>query len=374
MLNVAHITNVIDGRNNSGTARVARELIYELSKREGITQYLIHFEKSNDPIYSLNNCIEILLPKSRLPMGSRLISFLFFSLSCRINRKYHFDVTHWHVARIYPFFYLLPTKKTIVTIHDAGNYILPNVMDIPNRIYRFIYEFHQNKIESFLAVSKNAKENLIKYSKINAMKIQVIYPGTHILNLKVKAVPLKVDIHQKKLILCVSRWQPHKKVERLVKAFAYISNIYSDSYLILVGKPVNNHSAPLDNLKNLRSNSFEVLHDLSDEEIAFLYRHAYINVFPSIHEGFGLSVLEAMSYGCPSIIHNGTATSEIAGKSGIAINMNDEKSLEETLSNILGNDRLRAQLSKECTILKKKFNWDSFATQIMNLYLGKNQI
>ena len=369
MLKIAHFTNVIDGRSNSGTARVARELITELSKRDDVRQFFIHFDNSDDPIYSLPNSVNIVLNRCRFPIGSRFLGFIQFILVNRYKGIYDFDIVHWHVARIYPLFHLLPTKATIVTIHDAGNYLLNGVMDLPNWIFRLTYELFQTRIRYFIVVSENAKNNLISKSRINKQRILVNYPATDIKSKSMKTPKEFVGIPKDALIvLCVSRWQKHKNVEILISCFEKISWVNERAHLLIVGKAVGSYNFPQSYIDKLPKSRVTVMCDLEDSELAYLYSMAYINVAPSLHEGFGLNVLEAMSFGCPSIVDKFTATAEIAERSGICVDMRNERDLQIALENILNEPKTRARLSIESTKRALTFSWNKFANQMIDIY------
>ena len=109
-MRILHITSVIDGRNNSGTARVAYEIISELNQRVGITQTFLHFDLSDSDIYKLPGTTEVLLKPSGKLWGARYLSFFKYALKqnilWRLGKLDKYDVVHWHVGRIYPFFFL----------------------------------------------------------------------------------------------------------------------------------------------------------------------------------------------------------------------------------------------------------------------------
>lgn len=369
-LKVAQIASVLDGRSNSGTARVAYEIFSELSKQDSINQTLLHFDDSDNDIYKHENITELKLPFWNLPIGSRFFAFHYFIIRnffCTKKKKLHFDICHWHVSRIYPFFWLFPAKKFILTMHDAGGYLLPGVNTFFTFVNKVTIKLNLRKIFKIIVVSENAKSLLSEAAKIPQDKIAVISNASRFSQLTSSA-PLNIN---EKFIVCVSRWQKHKNVGNLVEGFALFKTITkSDIKLVLVGKPVGAFDEPLIKINKLKLDDEIInLTDLLDVEIAWLFDHALLNVFPSLHEGFGLSVLEGLMRDCPALVHKHTATCEIAGAAGYAIDMNEPLEISRALSELLiANPNYLTNLKNNCRFISSKFNWDISAKKVVDLY------
>ena len=371
-MRLLHITSVVDGRSNSGTARVASELIHRLSERREIHQIFLHFDSSDHDIYKLPGTTEILIEPIGKLWGARYMSFLKFAIAQRvlfcIGKSEKFDVVHWHVSRIYPLFFLIPSTKHILTLHDAGGYILPNVNTFSTRIFRKVTEWSVAKLNSIIVDSDSSKRDLIATGKFNHEKIETLYLATNIASAQ-QTVPagFKEFVGEESFILCVARWQPHKNVEAVVSAFAhYIAENDDGLKLVLVGKPVGGYVEPQ---KEIARHALEtkcwVTADLTDGELKYLYSHASLNIFPSLHEGFGLSVLESMACGCPVIVHAGGATEEIAGIGGIAIDSRNPIEFAKTIKDGLMG---RSGLSANAVIRSRDFSWDKSVDRLLIIY------
>jgi glycosyltransferase involved in cell wall biosynthesis len=371
-MRILHLTSVIDGRSNSGTARVASELIRWLNNRVGLNQSFLHFDLSDSDIYDLPGATEILLEPSGRLWGARFISFLKFAIKqnflWRIGRIEKFDVVHWHVGRIYPLFFLLPSKKHILTLHDAGGYILPNVNTFSTYIFKKVVESSLSQLSSVIVVSESSKKDLLQTGKFPAEKIHNIYLATNILSSNAVApAGLLEFIGDSEFLLCVARWQPHKNVESVVRAFArYNSEVNDNLKLVLVGKPVGGYTEPRrEIIRYAVEDKCLVTSDLSDGELKYLYSHAAINVFPSLHEGFGLSVLEGMACGCPAIVHAGGATEEIAGIGGIGIDSRNPIEFAQAIQDCLAR---RMELSAKAIMRAKDFSWEMTVDKLLQIY------
>jgi glycosyltransferase involved in cell wall biosynthesis len=372
MLQVAHFTFDIDGRSNSGTARVASELIKELSSNPRIFQTLVHFSHSNEEIYGLPRTKEIIIPLgSSWLFRKRSVAFLIW---CIKNRASHggvvYDVTHWHSSRVLPFFFLFPGKKTVVSLHDVGVRILPNVNTMATRLFYWNLRIFQHRIHKIVAGSKDAMENMEVIGGFRSANLEYNYYGSFFEGLF--AEQITDFVVPEKFIVCVSRWQQHKNVEILVKAISLIALNCRDKGIkvILVGKPVGNYDLPSRLIEDLNLRDiFVPLSDLTDQNLAYLYDRALFSVFPSIHEGFGLAVLESMSRGCVPIIHKYTATKEISGDAGIAVDMLSEEDLANRLLFVIENPDIMGHRVIKAIERSRHFTWNRAVEKLISIYV-----
>ena len=360
-MKVLHLTSVVDGRSNSGTARVARELISSMNNLRGVEMHFLHFDSSTDPIYSLQGIHEHLVPPAFGKFGGRFFSFLFFSLKQRVRvtlkMESRFDVAHWHVSRIYPFFFLFPAKKHILTLHDAGGYLLPDVHTFSTRVFQRVTEKWQKYLFQIIVDSEASKRDLVATGKYTPDKISVIYLASRIDELMMRApTQIPAAVLDSNYLLCVSRWQEHKQVERAVECLRFLrNNLGFNMSLILVGKPVGTYRKPLELVRSYCLQEFvHIAADLSDEELKYLYSHAQLNLYPSRHEGFGLSVLEGMICGCPAVVDFGHSTAEVVKEGGLAVDTSKSKVMAEAVITILNE---REKFSRAAFARSKDFDW-----------------
>ncbi len=368
-LRVAHITNVIDGRSNSGTARVAIELISKLSERTDVEQIFIHFDKNNESIYKLPRSREILIPLKKFPFASHFFSFLMFWVPRYFSvKEERFDVVHWHASRVFPFFFLIKSNKVCITLHDANNRIIRGVNTFWTSLYYWSLRASIRHVDYIFGVSDDACSKLITVSKFPAAKVRRLYVASNFERLKPQK-PEGFNLPPGYLV-CVSRWQNFKNVETLVDAYSIlIKNSSNSPKLVLVGKPVAGYDIPLKRIEDLSLQKHVIiLKDLTDSELAYLYRGALINIFPSLHEGFGLSILEGLKCGCPSIDHKYTSTSEVSGDAGIHVDMNSAESLYEAISVLIGEPALIDKMKVHAVRQSEIFTWEKTIQKLMDYY------
>ena len=369
ILTVAHLTNVVDGRSNSGTARVAQELILQLALQPNIRQVFIHFQNSDEDIYRLPRTREIVIPLKRFPFASQFFSFLIYWIPRYFSSKQErFDVVHWHASRVFPLFFLIKSKKVCLTLHDANNRIIRGVNTFWTTLFYWNIRFSIKHVDYIFGVSRDACSKLVEVAKFPAPKVKCLYVASNFEGIE----PVKPEGFTllPGYLICVSRWQNFKNVETLVEAYSLLLNHSCDlPKLVLVGKPVAGYDLPLRRIEELSlQNHVTILNDLTDSELAYLYRGALINIFPSLHEGFGLSILEGLKCGCPSIDHKHTSTSEVSGNAGIHIDMTSAESLYKAILLFLDDPSLVDKMKVLATKRSEFFTWEKTVQTLIGFY------
>ena len=277
-------------------------------------------------------------------------------------KKEKIDILHVPHYNI-PIFY---RGKMIVTIHDLTHLIYPEFL--PNKfayLYaKFMLWLATKKAYKILTVSENTKKDILKFFKVNPDKIEVIYNavGEEFVEKNNEELEYLYDKFKipknKKIILYVGNLKPHKNLERLLEAYSKIDN-KEDTCIVLVGKAFANYNALEDREKQLQIEK-NVIHTgiVTQEELVDLYNLADVFVFPSLYEGFGLPVIEALSCGTPVICSNTSSLPEVGGD---AVEYFDPLNVEEIKEKIE-----KELLSEDKTVNKKwakNFTWEKVATQ-----------
>lgn len=281
-------------------------------------------------------------------------------------KKINPDILHIPHYNI-PIFY---KGKMIVTIHDLTHLVLPEFL--PNKLAKFYAKFMIkraiNKSDKVITVSENTKKDILKMFKVKPDKIRVIYNGIgkEFISKNKKDINYLYNkysiLKNKKLLLYVGNMKPHKNLSRLLEAFSKLEK-KSDYQLVLVGKAFEKQ-IDLTKIELDLAISENVIHTgmVSQEELVDLYNLADLFIFPSLYEGFGLPVLEAMACGTNVIASNTSSIPEVGGNL-IAYfdpyNVNDIKDKIE--SNI---DKKLNENAKEWL---KKFSWEANSKELMEI-------
>ncbi|MDO8443231.1 MAG: glycosyltransferase family 1 protein [bacterium] len=370
-IKVALMSYAMDNRRAKGTALYARKLIENILGDERFDFYLVHYEKVRDPLYQ--RAKEILLPKVKLPYGSHFISQLLFFWKYRKNK---FDIIHWFQPRVYPFFWLAPAKKIVITTHGAGDITAPGRWIFSREVFNFILIKFNKKVDALIALSKYGFKEIEQYYHANPANIYFTYlgGGEDYKNTD-KDSAFKYIFEKYKIgghfILEVARILPHKNIFRLIEAYGIFRDKYKRSEkLVIIGSPEDNgkRAHQLAEKSGYESDivfiDYVEIGDLND-----FYSAAELFVFPSLQEGFGLPIIEAMASGTPVITSNITSMPEIAGNAAVLIDPYDPEDIAEKINNVLENKELKSDLTIRGLERAHFFSWKNTAEETKEIYL-----
>lgn len=277
-------------------------------------------------------------------------------------RKQKPDVLHVPHYNV-PIFY---RGKMVVTIHDLTHLVLPEFL--PNKfayLYaKFMIWIALKKATKVITVSQNTKSDILKMFKINPDKIEVIYNGVGEEFVKKEKQEIeylyeKFNIPKnKKLIMYVGNLKPHKNLERLLEAYSKIEDIDS-TCLLLVGKAFSNYNVLGEKEKLLKIEN-RVIHTgiVSQEELVDLYNLADLFVFPSLYEGFGIPILEALACGTPVICSNTSSMPEVGGDVVTYVNPLDIEQITKSIEKELIEDK---KINANAKSWIEQFDWKKIA-------------
>ena len=296
-----------------------------------------------------------------------------FFFPYRALRKAKSDVLHIPHCNI-P---LLYRGKMAVTIHDLTHLIYPEFQ--PHRKYNriskiiYLYLYFMNwfackRASRIITVSKNTKEDIIRFFKVNPEKISVVYHGVDeefVIREKsaIEYLYQKYSIPQgKKVLLYVGNLTPHKNVERLISAFANVE-CRDNCCLVLVGKVFdqfggNKKAENLGIEKNVIQTGY-----VSQNELVDFYNLADLFVFPSIYEGFGLPVLESFACGTSVACSRAASLPEIGGEFAFYFDPLDESDMAKQIGKAIDSK----QEPEELRNYALQFSWKKTAEQTLKV-------
>ena len=222
-------------------------------------------------------------------------------------------------------------------------------------------------------ISESSKNDIIKYYKVLPEKVIVTYPGIReISNIKhpmsnIKLLQEKYGI-SKDFVLFVGTIQPRKNISRLIDAFSQVIKKHKDIQLIVIGKKGWLYEPILKKPSELGiSQSVKFLDFVSDDELPIFYKNAVCYTLPSLYEGFGLPVLEAMQYGCPVITSNVSSLPEAGGDAALYINPKDVADIAKKITELVENTDLRKKLIEKGYTHVKKFSLKNTAEKTLEV-------
>lgn len=241
-----------------------------------------------------------------------------------------------------------PFLPTVVTVHDLRTEFLPKHQDLRQKIYlnRWIEWLRSRLATHIIAVSQATKNDLIELLEVPAEKISVVYEGVDLgrftPKLKTQNEKLKMVLDKYKIrgryILFVGTIQPRKNLQRLIKAFALIREGIPEVHLVLAG---NKGWLAEEIYATPKMVGLEDLVDFigyaAHEDLPYLYAGAEVLAYPSLYEGFGLPILEALAVGIPVVTSSISSMPEVGGDLAIYVDPYDQGSIAQGLRKALSS-------------------------------------
>ena len=304
----------------------------------------------------------------RLKMFMRYGSIVFFRLNYLLRRANLFFGPNF-------FGFFSSSHLTVITVHDLGYLTYPDcVAKKTLRVLQRHMPRHLARADRIIAVSKNTKQDLMRLCNVPEEKISVIYQGYNSelfrpAQIEHQLLADKFDL-QPGYILYVGTIEPRKNLVSLLEAYGLLKQRGTKAPLVLCGPMGWKSESFMATLRTLRAtNSVRLLGYVDEQWLPLLYNGASCFVFPSLYEGFGLPVLEAMACGCPVVSSGVSAIPEVVGGAGLLLDdPRDENLLAEAVSRILEDQDLRAQLRAEGIKQASHFSWRKTARETLKIF------
>ncbi|MFH0925995.1 MAG: glycosyltransferase family 1 protein [bacterium] len=349
-------------KERSGIGVYASKLIQYLKKIDSGNEYVIF----NDPQPSIFS-----LEKIR-PRSFRKLVYLFwlnsaFQYTCN---QYQLDILHLpnYIAP------LVKSRKYIITIHDLTYLKFPESMIKRYRLYMgFLVPLSAKLADYIVTDSQSSKKDIIDYLNVPEEKIEVVYPGVEQEDYTYNYDPgtrKQEPLISSNYLLFVSTIEPRKNLERLIKAFDELKREKAcDLDLVIVGK-----RGWLDEtIKKAWHNSpyqkdIKFLGYVDQKTLNMIYRKAFCLVFPSIYEGFGFPILEAMANYCPVLASNTSSIPEIVADAALLFDPFSVEAIARAIKHLIDNKNLREELILKGRKRVKNFSWEKTAREMVRVY------
>ena len=364
-------------RQAKGTALVIQQLVEQFNSNFSDQVELALIRKQgpcSHPLAKKIKNIEIKVYKT--PVFSTLISYLVFFL----KNKEEFDAVIFN-RNVYPGFWLLNAKKFILFQYDAPeNEIYKVKMSLDIKLIDIFLKYAGKYfLDAAIAVSKSARMEIIRYYGMDPRKVFPIYGGVseNFRPLSQTEKENKKDFLKNKYniftpyILDVSRLDPHKNIETLIAAFFILKNQYRIPHKLVIvgGRHLAEDSRTVEAKIKDKNLSKEVIIApyIENEDLPAVYNLSDALVYPSLLEGFGLPIAEAMKCGVPVVASDIPALAEVAGGAAVLVNPRDPKQLAEKINEILNNSNLRQKLIMAGLQNSKRFSWFNSAKELLKI-------
>ena len=353
------------GTKETGNETYIRNLIDNLAKIDKENEYVIFVsDGSISEHWRLGNTNFVFDTVS--PSNLFRISLQFWMKV----KKHHLDVMH--------FTYHLPLFcpcKTVVTVHDICFKKFPHCFSKRDRfVLTVLGKSSARKADAVITVSNSSKGDIEEFYGLDSRKIYVTYEAANedFFNAgksKLASVCAKYAIDTD-FILAVGNIQPRKNLASLVKAFGMLVDKTPFSHkLVLVGKALFRELDVFQEIVKWGLVDRVVFTGyVEDRDLPSLYAAAHLFVYPSVYEGFGLPLLEAMACGTPVIASKTSSIPEVVGDAALMIDPYDVSGIANAIGFLLSNEAIRRQMSQKGLRQARMFNWETTAAETLKVY------
>ncbi len=246
----------------------------------------------------------------------------------------------------------------IMTIHDVSYMLRPRAYSWAYcAYYRIMTPLAAKRARKIVTVSQFSKSEISKYLHVPSQKISVIYNG-------VRQGELLPREKTEKYLLAVGSLMPRKNIKRLLEAYSKMKD--ADFELWIVGGiDASFADAELNVYKHAKG--IRMLGYVPADELMQLYRNATAYINPSLYEGFGIPLIEAMTQECAVVVSDIPVFHEVCDKAAIYFNPLDITDIQEKINRIMHDELLRRQLVKEGTQRVARFSWEQSAREIRKI-------
>lgn len=348
--------------NRVGSSEFCFRILVELEKIDKKNNYTIYLPARPTPD----------MPKERENwhyevIPSKILWTLFGLTRTLLTKKPNLDVffspTHYS-----PPFVNVPQ---VISILDVSYKYFPELFNKID-LYKLAFwgGYSVKHARTIITISNASKDDIIKMYRTKVEKVNVVYPGIKDF---AKSKMSKADLLEKyqvsaPYVLFVGTLQPRKNIERLIEAFSLVQKKKSDLKLVIIGKKGWMFEEVLNAPKKYNvENSVVFLDSVPDSDLPAFYENAQVFALPSLYEGFGLPILEAMKLGCPVITSNVSSLPEAGGDAALYFDPKDVLDIEKKLLEVVEDSELREKMKEKGYVQVKKFSWEKAARETLEV-------
>jgi len=360
----------IDARkiDDFGIGTYIRNLVRGLGELDQENQYVLFVGTQNrDTLDQLPENFRVVIERSPSYSARELITLSWRLFRLRLD-LYH--STHYVLPAVVP-------CKAVVTIHDIIHLLYPEFLPSPLAFFyaQRMIRRSLSRGDRIIADSQNTKTDLMEYFDVDGRKIRVVYPGVaESFRDRVSREELDRRLAefqiQRPYLLFVGNPKPHKNLDNVIKAFARALEIHPfEADLVCVGDRGSIEFKIQQRASQLGiSDRLKLLGHVDDEALPALYQGATLFLFPTLYEGFGLPVVEAMASGAPVVTSNTSALKEVAEGYAHLVNPLDVEEIAKAIAQCMADEDHRDALTKLGLRRAEDFRWTRTAEQTLDVY------
>lgn len=363
--------SVFQFQRYGGISRYFYELITRLSEKKNVDINLFQGFHINE--YGLSEYKQNFESYWGYKRGHKNPAAKYVSYAFTIANNFLFDNIYMHSVNCdiyHPTYYLKGLRnvgkaRIVITAYDMIHELYPNQFRDSKTVIK-AKKRALNIADAIIAISENTKNDLIELYDLPESKIKVVYLANSLKKSSFQAMnELTIEYGLKSpYILYVGDRRGYKNFNILLESYL---DYFSDKFDLVCLGGEKFQKDELKIIDNLKSNRRVIQFSASDNLLPSLYKHAFCLVYPSLYEGFGVPLLEAMSMGCPVIASKASSIPEVVGNASILFEPYSRDELINAIES-LGNESRRNKLIKLGFEREKEFSWDKMANDTLSIY------
>jgi glycosyltransferase involved in cell wall biosynthesis len=283
------------------------------------------------------------------------------------------DVDLYHaLAGLVPFGLARRNIRSVVTVHSLEFVRLRRLFSpIYNFYRRMIILSSMHRADRIIAASECVKQDLVRYLRIDADKIDVVYGGCHrrfsepVTEVEMARVRERYNLPERYLLVA-GKHNARKNLNHIVETLPKMDD---DVEIVIVGRGTEQTATLVRRMKALGiEKRVRLLYGVADEDMPAIYRGAIAYLMLSLYEGFSTTIVEALTVGVPVIASRGSSLEEVGGPDSIYVNTGDSKALLDAVRRVLESEELRTQMIERGQDYAQRFRPEVIAYNLLNCY------
>jgi len=355
--------------NKSGLGSYSRNLIQGLTQKYPENEYVLYTPAVSDELFEPSQ------PSIRVKAPKKVLHRLFSSYwrSFYLSEQLPKDRIEIYHGLSHEIPYNFPNRqvRSVVTIHDLIFLRLPHMYRLIDRIvYTKKFKYSCQAADRIIAVSRQTAEDVVEFFHISPEKIDVVYQGCNpVFNTEVPLIEKEIlrmkYLLPKSFILYVGTIEERKNLLTLIKALHYGK---IDIPLVVIGKPTPYLNKIVEFIERHSLINIIFCDVVQNQDLPGIYQLADLFVYPSIFEGFGIPILEALYSRVPVITSRASSMTEVGGEYTVYVDPNNVEEMAAAIKKVLYDTDLQEKMVAEGIRHARNFDPEKVTTNVMDVY------
>jgi glycosyltransferase involved in cell wall biosynthesis len=261
-------------------------------------------------------------------------------------------------------------QRLVVTVHDLAFDVLPGAFPPRWRVvYRLGLRAAVRRADAIVTPSRTTAEDLLSRTAVDPSKLHVVPLAASLPAGKLDADDVLARLKIRgPYVLFVGTLEPRKNLVRLVRAYRRVAAEGFPHALVLAGPLGWHHESLMRELALQGPGEIVMTGEISADELDAVYRAADVFAYPSLYEGFGLPVLEALVRGIPTVASNTSAVPEVSGDAALGVDPRSVRSIAQAISSLVSDVGLADRMAARARAQAQRFSWDETARLTLQVY------